>query len=104
MPRVKVEVWSSLSTFFQEPALGSLPRKMLLDTDIDAPATLERLLRRVAADYPRFATYMYDARTGEPSELVSVIVNDRVPELLEGYQTILQDGDRVTLVQAYTGG
>jgi molybdopterin converting factor small subunit len=108
MPRVTVEVWSSLSSFFQPPAPGKLPRKLLFDVEFDVeiegPATLDRLLRHLAAGYPDFSAYMYDPRTGEPSEAVSVVVNDRVPELLAGYQTPLKDGDRVTLVQAYAGG
>jgi molybdopterin converting factor small subunit len=104
MPRVKVEVWSSLSSFFQEPAPGALPRKLSIEVDICEPSTLDRLLRSLALDFPRFAAYMFDATSGEPTELVTVIVNDRVPELLAGYQTVLQDGDRVTLVQAYAGG
>ena len=41
---------------------------------------------------------------GAPTEQVSVVVNDRLPELLDGLATRLRDGDRVMLVQAYAGG
>lgn len=42
--------------------------------------------------------------SGEPSDQVSVVVNNRLPELLDGFATRLHDGDRVILVQAYAGG
>lgn len=47
---------------------------------------------------------MYKPNTSEPSGQVSVVVNGRLPELLDGYQTKLHDKDRVILVQAYAGG
>jgi len=47
---------------------------------------------------------MYKPNTSEPSGRVSVVINDRLPELLEGYETRLHDGDRIIIVQAYTGG
>jgi hypothetical protein len=61
-------------------------------------------LRKLAADNPRFGRVAYDPRTNEPSRQVLVLLNDRLPELLNGYDTQLHEGDRITLVQAYAGG
>ena len=47
---------------------------------------------------------MYKPDTNEPSGRVSVVINDRLPELLEGYETRLGEGDRIIVVQAYMGG
>ena len=98
--RVTVEVWSSLSHLFGSGA----PRRRFLEVPVEDGTTLAGLLQVLGQENPRFAERMYKPDTNEPSGRVSVVVNDRLPELLDGYDTRLNDGDRVILVQAYTGG
>lgn len=100
MSKVTVEVWSSLSHLFGTER----PRRHSFDVEIEEGTTLATLLRRVADENSRFAEAMYKPNTSEPSGQVSVVVNGRLPELLDGYQTKLHDKDRVILVQAYAGG
>ena len=98
--RVTVDVWSSLSELFGEGP----PRRRSLEVRIEEGMTLGALLWRLGQDNPRFAKRMYKPGSDEPSGRVSVVINDRLPELLDGFETGLHDGDRVVLVQAYTGG
>ena len=98
--RITVEVWSSLAHLFG----SEMPRRLTLEVSVEGGATLAGLLRQLGREHPRFGQTMYKPDTTEPSGRVSVVINDRLPELLSGYETPLSDGDRVILVQAYTGG
>ena len=98
MGKVTAEVWSSLSHL-----LGAgRPRRCSFGVEKEG-TTLAALLRRVAGGNSRFAEAMYKPNTSELSGQVSVVVNGRLPELLDGYQTKLHDKDRIILVQAYAG-
>ncbi len=101
---VTVDVWSSVSHLFGAGGPPGRAGKLVFDTQVADGAALEDLLRKLAADNPRFGRVAYDPRTKEPSGQILVVVNDRLPELLNGYHTQLHDGDRITLVQAYAGG
>ncbi len=96
---VTVKVWSWLSAMFGIETTGA----RVLQVEVPEGTTLLDLLRQLGATYPKFGSVMFDAQ-GEPSDQVSVVVNDRLPELGEGLATRLRDGDRVALVQAYAGG
>ena len=98
--KVTVEVWSSLSHLFGSEA----PKRRSLEVLIEEGVTVAAVLWNLGRDYPRFADVMYKTNTNEPSGRVSVVINDRLPELLEGHATRLHDGDRIIIVQAYTGG
>ena len=97
---ITIEVWSSLSHLFGEER----PRRRTLQVEVEEGTTLERLLGRLAEEYPRFAEFHYKPNTTKPNGRVSVIINNRLPELLDGYRTKLSDNDRIVLVQAYEGG
>ncbi len=74
------------------------------EVEVEADATLATLLNKLAREYPSFRRVVYDSDTGDFSERVLVALNDHLPELLEGYDTPLKAGDRITLMQAYAGG
>jgi molybdopterin converting factor small subunit len=96
---VTVRVWSWLSGTFGLETTGA----RTLEVQAPEGATILDLLRQLGAEYPRFGSIMFEA-DGEPSDQVSVVLNDRLPEIGEGLATRLRAGDRVTLVQAYAGG
>ena len=98
--KVTVEIWSSLSDLFGEET----PRRRSREVPIEEGMTVGALLWRLGEENPRFAKRMYRPDSGEPSGSVSVVINDRLPELLDGFETRLSNGDRIVLVQAYTGG
>jgi molybdopterin converting factor small subunit len=100
MPTITIEIWSSLSHLFELKKR----RRHFMDMEIDAGTTLAGVLEKIAEGYPRFAKVMYKPDSGKPSGAISVVVNERLPELLDGYETKLDEGDRIVLVQAYSGG
>jgi molybdopterin converting factor small subunit len=99
MPRVSVRIWASLGGLFGQQTTS----KRVLEVEVGDGSTLLDLLRSLGDAYPRFGGVMFDP-SGEPSDQISVVLNDRLPELLDGLGTALHDGDRVILVQAYAGG
>lgn len=99
MATVSVRIWPTLSALFGRETI----RSRSLVVAVADGATLLDLLRGLAAEHPAFGAVMFDA-DGTPTDQVSVVLNDRLPELLDGLATRLSDGDRVMLVQAYAGG
>lgn len=99
MAAVSVRVWPSLTALFGAETI----RSRALEVEVADGATLLDLVQRLAAAHPAFGALMFDAE-GAPTDQVSIVLNDRLPELLDGLATRLRDGDRVILVQAYAGG
>ena len=100
MATVTVKAWVSLSHLFG----GEATRQRSVEVEIPDGTTLLAVLRLLAERYPSFGSVMFEAETDEPSDQVTVVVNDQLPEVLEGYETRLHSGDRIILVQAYAGG
>lgn len=98
--RVTVEALPWLGEAFG----GKRSTRHVFDMEMEAGATLASLLHKLASEHPSFKRVVYDPATGGFSERVLVALNDHLPELLEGYETPLKAGDRVTLMQAYAGG
>tara|TARA_Y100000031_G_C8019110_1_gene291665 strand:- start:256 stop:642 length:387 start_codon:yes stop_codon:yes gene_type:complete len=100
MATVTVDAWSTAGHLLG----GRQGERRTLSVDIDDSATLAKLLERLADEYSRFEEVMYKPGTRVPSEYLAIVVNDRLPELLDGYETRLNDGDTILIVQAYQGG
>ncbi len=104
MSTITIEAWSSVSHLFGEERPPAATGKLFLQIQVAEGATLGTVLQELAQQHPRFQRVMFDSRTGQPTENVSVVINDRLPELLDGWDTAVRDQDRITLVQAYAGG
>jgi molybdopterin converting factor small subunit len=96
---VQIEVWSSLSHLF-----GLQRARRTIAVEAPEGTTLQSLMHRLSIEYPCFGKFFYKPGTSEPNGRVSVVVNNRLPELLTGDATILQNSDCIVLVQAYEGG
>ena len=94
-----MRVWPTLTALFGPEST----RSRALEVEVADGATLLDLLRSLGTSHPAFGAVMFGAN-GAPSDQVSVVLNERLPELADGLATRLHDGDRVTLVQAYAGG
>ena len=97
---VEIQVWSSLSYLFG----GQRLRRLDFQVNVPEHTTLDALMDKLAADHPQFGEFYYKPGTREPNGRVSIVVNEQLPELLNGYETPLEDGYQVVLVQAYEGG
>ena len=81
MLRINIEVWSSLSHLFEL----NTRKRHTWDMEIEEGTTLAGVLEKLANDNPRFAKTMYKPDSKDPSGFVTVIINERLPELLNGY-------------------
>ncbi len=82
---------------------GKKTARYIFEAEAEEGATLDAFLRQLAREHPKFGAFMLDAK-GALSDQVAVVVNNRLPDLLDGFATRLKAGDRVLLVQAYMGG
>jgi molybdopterin converting factor small subunit len=65
--------------------------------------TLEQVLHRLVADYPRARPYLLDEAGMLPSNIRALINNER-PEPDAALATVIHDEDRLTLLVAVAGG
>ncbi len=100
MVKITIEAWPWLSELLG----GSRNRRYIFDVEIEEDATLEALLAQLAEGNDRFRAAIYKPGGKELSGYLSAVINGRLPELLEGNQTRLQEGDRVVMVQGFAGG
>ncbi len=100
MAKVNLRVFSWLST-----ALGVEDSTSLVtEVEVEAEITVRQLFNRLATERQDFATYVFDRDQQDLTGRVSVFINDRILELVQGLDTEIEDGDTITLVPAYAGG
>ena len=66
--------------------------------------TVREVLTQMAMTYPRFGELVFDSRTKKLSAKVAVFYNGQHLELANGLDTILKDGDVLTLLPPIEGG
>lgn len=91
---------SVIVLFFATVREATGVKSMELDAD-NIRGVLETLKKRFGKP---FLENVIDADTGELKKFFSFMVNGRRIELLEGYDTTLEDGDRVALFPPIGGG
>ena len=78
--------------------------RMVLAQEVPEGATVGQFLEQLRSHWPKLVDYVVEPDTQRLTTLVSIIVNDRLLELLDGLDTRLQEGDTVILLPAYSGG
>jgi len=76
----------------------------LLELEAPAGASLRVLLARLAGRYPGFDEAIYDPQRDVLREAVVITHNDRLVSPAAALDLVLQDGDTIALIPAYTGG
>ncbi len=100
MNTVKLEVLPWLTE-----ALGARPSEhLLMEEEVADGATVGDLLTKLAQRYPRFQKVAFAPGSQMLRDEISVIVNDRILELLQGLETKLSNGDVIVLLPAFSGG
>ena len=76
----------------------------ILETKVEEGETVRTLLGQLAGRYPPFAQIVFDAKSKNVSEEVSLFLNGRRVELLSGLETKLEDGDVLSFLPFISGG
>lgn len=100
MIKVTVEVFPWLTRAFGTDALGHVSWQEELADE----ATVDDLLVNLARRHPQFGEMAFIPGTQELQNSISVVVNGRLAELLQGPRTVLSDGDIVVMLPAFSGG
>ena len=66
--------------------------------------SVQELLDRLCARYPRFGEMVFDWRRQELTGQVVIFLNGRHLDLIEGLKTELKDGDTLTFIPYIEGG
>lgn len=67
-------------------------------------STLQQFLAELAVQQPCAASVVYDPEHKVIKETAVLMLNNRAFELAGGYEAVLQDGDVLTFLAAYSGG
>ena len=70
---------------------------------VDA-ATLEEGLGQLESQFPGVKERIVDPASGQLHRFVNIYVNGEDVRFLEGLQTVIKDGDEVSIVPAVAGG
>ncbi len=96
MGKVRLRVLPSLAETLGVDATG--------EEDIEAGLPVRDILIRLCARHPRFEQMVYDTDARKLTGSVAIFLNDRALELVDGLESELKDGDKLTLVSPIEGG
>ncbi len=96
---VKIEILPWLSTAIHSDVTG----RMTLEHNLRG-TTLRDLLREISEADSDFARVVFDLDRDEMRYPALGVINDQLIEFLKGLDTRLAEGDKITLMAAYTGG
>ncbi len=104
MNRVTIELWLWLSDELKgEFECPSAMRSVRTDR-VEDGTTIREWLRDLARRFPPLAGRVFDIKAGSLNPDVLMNYNDRAVTPRQVYDTILKDGDRVTLLPLAGGG
>lgn len=73
--------------------------------ELDTPSLVETLIEMVSEKYGVEAyDYLHVSRTGELDPAIKFLINGRDIRRLEGFKTVLKDGDVVAFIPPIGGG
>jgi molybdopterin converting factor small subunit len=102
MIAIDVQIWPLVSEIFG----GDKTKRVLITVEIEENKQVSDLILALCAREPMFRKYftIVDNRVVRGLEFVSVVLNDNVITSQEGFNFKLKNGDRVGIVQGFTGG
>lgn len=101
MAKVRLEFLSWLAGTLGDAKTG---KNGIVEVKTGKSTTVREVLGQMAAAHPRFGELVFDARTQKLSSRVSIFCNGRLLELANGLDTVLKDGDVLTLLPPIEGG
>jgi len=100
MVSVRLEVLAGLSYIFA----GKESEPVTFDEEAEEGSTVGDVIRKLADKYQAFSDVIFDGRTNMLSGRVTVVLNDRLLEALNGLDTRIRDGDVIRLFPIVAGG
>jgi len=97
---IRVKVLPGLSEFFDPKEANSI----VLEEKTEQGATVGDIIRKLAAEHQTFGATVLDAKTQKMSGYVTIVLNDRLVESLNGLDTFVKDGDVIKLFPVIAGG
>ena len=103
MARVTIEIYSWLTSLMtgKEQRKAS---KIILEQEIFEGDRVIDVLDRVVTTEKELGRALFQEESGRLTDQISIAHNNRFIHLLDGENTILNDGDHITLFQAWCGG
>ena len=96
--KVKLEFWMGDRIGWNRPG------PMIREENLEEGETLRSLLTRLAGEISQFAEAVFDPKAQSLSSEVSILINDRIPNLSQGLEVKLQAGDRILFLPILAGG
>jgi len=78
--------------------------RRILEEEIDEGATIGTLIRKMASEHPAFRKSIFVPNTEDLSGDISIVLNGRFLDLLDGLETPIKDGDTIILFPVIEGG
>lgn len=91
----------AISLFIPTALRAFTERKSLID--IDSVATVGDAIKKLVELYPAIGDYIF-ADNGELKRFINVFVGEENIKGLDGLNTVLKDGDSISLIPAIAGG
>ncbi len=103
-PTSTVEVTVEVVAWVTQFVGGDGTRRRLFQETLPPGATVRDALQGVCARYPSLAEALWTPGGRELAEHIEVLVNDAVLGVAHTLDSPLNEGDRITLIGAFTGG
>ncbi len=85
-------------------SLREITGKKVEEVQLQGITTVEKLLTKLSAKYDReFREYLYNEK-GQVHSYLSILVNGKSTNVLQGLDTVLKEGDTVAILPPVGGG
>jgi len=81
-----------------------LSGKEKLTLNLESVVQLRTVVNRIVEELPKLKMDLIDSECGEPKTNLLVLVNGREISVLNGFETLINDGDEVVFVPVVHGG
>ena len=78
--------------------------KSKLTLQFDERASLREVIMRIVDDKPKLKRALIDSELNDPGTNSLILVNGKEIGVLQGLDTMLEDGDELTLISVVHGG
>ena len=78
--------------------------RIVLEREVSEGDTVIDVLHELTAKEKKLEQALFDPASGRLTDQISIALNNRFIHLLDGEDTLLNDGDHIILFQAWCGG